>query len=205
MEYKNFIKSGMKVAFIPQSYDSFFGWGWNVKPKVVTIGEYRPYYTDATPDPTPDEYDRYCFVEIVEDIAGESQISLNELFAIIPEDEEKWVVYGTDVCKLIGQVDSEDDDYCVIDSDGKWKIVEGSDVQLKRTIDELSFDELKQLWTEIRPGSIYLSDYENTLGISADDAENACETYGTETGWGYDENWDEEYNNPVKFAEYFYY
>ena len=208
MEYKDFIKSGNKVAFIPQSYDPFFGWGFNVDPTVVTIGEYPPYFRDGTPDPPPEEYDRYCYVEIVEDIAGEAQIQLDELFPIIPEEEEKWVIYYTDVCKLVGRVDldpddySEADNYYVIECDGEWKIVEKNDIELKRTIAELSYDECKQLWEEIRPGSIYLSDYVNTLGITAEDAEVACESYGEETGWGNNDNWDEVYNSPEKFAEY---
>ena len=206
MEYKDFIKSGNKVAFIPQSYDPFFGWGFNVDPTVVTIGEYPPYFRDGTPDPTtPEEYNYACYVEIEEDVAGEKQIRLDELFAIIPEEEEKWVVYDTEVCKLIGKVDSAIDNYCVIDStnDGDWIIVDKDDIQICRTIGDLSYDELKQLWTEILPGSIYLSDYINTLGISAEDAECACETYGEETGWGYDDDWDSEYNDPEKFAEYY--
>lgn len=203
MEYKDYIKSGMKVAFIPQCYGPFYGWKVNVDPKVVTIGEYKPYYTDGTPDPKPEEYDYSCYVEIEEDVAGETQIQLDELFAIIPEEKETLVVYDTNVCKLIGKVDSAIDNYCVIDNDGDWIIVDKDDIQVMRTIDDLSYDELKQLWTEIRPGSIYLSDYTNTLGVSAEDAEVACETYGEETGWSYDDDWDGKYNDPEKFAEYY--
>jgi DNA polymerase-3 subunit beta len=67
MDYKDYIKAGNKVLYVPY-FDSMWDAYWNeVKPMVVTIGEYRPYYTDGTPDPKPDEYEGCCLVEVEDD------------------------------------------------------------------------------------------------------------------------------------------
>lgn len=34
MDYKDFIKPGAKVAFIPQSYHPFWGWDYSVDQKL---------------------------------------------------------------------------------------------------------------------------------------------------------------------------
>lgn len=84
MEYKDFIKPGNKVIFYPQSFD----WDWTAEQKIVTIGEYKPYFRDGSPDPTPENYDDSCYVEIVESICGERQIRLEDLFPIEPCDKQ---------------------------------------------------------------------------------------------------------------------
>lgn len=201
MDYKDFIKAGNKVAFIP-TYDRFFGWSWDVEPKVVTIGEYRPYYTDGSADPKPEEYDELCRVEIVEDVAGESQISLSELFAIIPMTEETYAIWGTDCCKIVGRVDAEDEDYFVLDHDGEWKIVAEDDFDIERDIFDLSRDELVRLRKQICVCSMFVSDYINSFGVNPDALCNLCEDY-----WSYlcDEFGEDEadaHDTPEEFANF---
>lgn len=200
MEYRDFIKKGNKVAFIP-SYDRIFGWGCDVEPQVVTIGEYRPYYTDGSPDPKPEEYNAYCYVEIEEDVAGECQMKLGELYAIIPEKEEKTAVWGTDICKIVGSVDCLEDDYYVLEDDGELKVVPESDFYLERDIRDLSEDELKELRKEIRVGSLFISDYENSFGVNPDYLCAVCEGYleYLEERYGKEER---KHDTPDEFAWY---
>ena len=201
MEYKDFIKPGNKVAFIPQSYHPFWGWDFSVNPKVVTIGEYNPYYTDGTPDPTPQNYDAYCFVEIEEDIHGETQIQLDELFGINLSEEEVFVIWGTDRCKVIGKVDSEVENYYILESCGEWIIVDADECEIERDISELSFDELCELRKEIYLGSLYLSDYENSFGIDVNVASDYAEGFICSLQDEYGEEW-EKYDTPENFAEF---
>ena len=201
MDYKDFIKPGNKVAFIPQSYHPFWGWDYSVDPKVVTIGEYKPYYTDGTPDPTPENYDAYCFVEIEEDIHGESQIQLDELFGIKLSEEEVYAIWGTDRCKVVGKVDSEVENYYILESDGEWEVVDADECEIERDISELSFDELCELRKEISLGSIYLSDYQNSFGIDVHKLSGYAEGYEESLYEEYGEEWA-EHDTPELFAEY---
>ena len=199
--FKEFIKVGNNVVFIPSYYNN---WDWDVEPQVVTIS-YRPYYTDGRPDPQPKDYDVDCYVEISEAIDGESQISLSELYPIIPAKEKKNVLWQDERCKLVGEVGDCDDDFkVIIRENGEWSVVEGDYIDEERTISELSFDELKELRKQICGGSIFLSDYCNDLGIYADDV---CDYY--DEFWSYlvdkygEEN-AEAHDNANEFANYFF-
>lgn len=196
MKYKEFIKPGNKVVYLPENYIS--GWFNETLPQVVTIGEFRPYYTDGTPDPTPDEYDETCYVEIEEDINGDSQIPLRKLYPIIPEKDERYVIVDGKSCRMIGFVDCDDEDYSVVDFEEEERVVDITEWQEMRSISDLSFDELIGLRKEICIGSIYLADYKNSYGID----ENEC--CGEAEAFAEYIDWDDELATPENFAHYFY-
>lgn len=201
MEYKDYIKPGQRVAFIPSSYDTFYGWDWDVDPQVVTIGAFRPYYTDGTPDPTPEQYDADCQVEIEEDIHGESQIKLEELFAIELSEKQVYGIWGTERCRIVGKVDCEIGKYYVLEDGDEWKVVESDNFEEEREISELSFDELCKLRKEISLGSIYLSDYQNSFGVYAETLSSYAEGYEESLYEEYGEDW-ESHDTPEEFANF---
>lgn len=58
LDFKDWINPGQKCYYQGEWYGM-----WYDRPHTVVIGEYKPYYTDGTPDPTPDEYDRDMMIE----------------------------------------------------------------------------------------------------------------------------------------------
>ena len=196
MDYKDFIKEGEKVIHIPEVMGSDLWW---YDPEVVTIGKYRPYFTDGRPDPSPDEYDETCQVEIEEATSwGEAQLSLESLRPIIKEERE--VLYNLNVCKLIGY--DEDKEYAVVDVDGNLEVCESSDIEEIRNIEELSYEELKKLREQICLGSIYLSDYYNNLGVPVEEVSGCAEEYEMALSEQFGLEW-QDYDTPTQFAEYF--
>ena len=195
MYYKDFIKKGNKCIHVPEEQDYDL---WMYDAELVTIGEHRPYYTDGTPDPTPDEYDPYCYVEIEGYTKwGESQIMLNSLFPIINKDEE--VLYDGERVKLVGV--SDDNNYAVIktDDDDEPIVVNGGDIAEIRSINDLTETELAELRNQICVGSIYLSSYNNNLGVPTDEVYTSAESY-----LEFIESEGIE-DTPEEFANYIYY
>lgn len=177
MEYKDFIKPGEKVIHLPERMDDSL---WPYEPQVVTIGQYRPYYTDDTPDPTPEEYNECCHVEIEgETTYGESQLSLESLLPIVKEEKE--VLYNSKLYKTYGY--DEEDDYAVLindesmNDDVELMVVDADECCEHRDIDNLSREEYMQLRSQISVGSIYTSDYINTLGLTSDEVQSLSDEY----------------------------
>jgi hypothetical protein len=196
MEYKEFIKPGAKAILLPYKMEGGY-WCW-VDEKLVTIGEYKPYHTNGLPDPTPDEYDETCYVEIVGDVEGESQFPLGALVPFI--EEESHVVYCGEVVKVIGR--DEDDEYRVIEYEGKTKVVSACDTDEIRNIFDLSESELKELRGEIVTCSIYLSDYNNSFGIPNDVLSDYSDSYWEYLVERYGDEDAELNDTPEEFAEY---
>lgn len=205
MKYKDYIKAGNKVLYVPYN-DSMWSSYWNeVKPQVVTIGEYRPYYTDGTPDPAPDEYEGCCLVE-VEERLDDPQVRLDRLFPI--EQKEDSVLYNGEVYDVYGYATGsgecdfdEDTDYCILKDGNELRVVEEDEVCSARSIDELSRDERIRLWGDIRRGSMYIDDYRNTVDVPDRVAmyaweafyECQCEEYGDDA---------DEHDTAEEFAEW---
>lgn len=214
MDYKDFIKPNERVVYIADL--SQIGWWCEVENCIVKIGEYSPYYTDGSADPTPEEYNEYCYVEAYpeSEIVGESQFRLADLHPIQKTDKEISILYGTERGKLIGKVLEEEyvvygdclkrewneSEYSVIEIDGEWKVVESEDIMEERCIYNLSEDELKKLRTEIRGGSIYTTDYKNSLGVHPDVVCDAYDDFWSslEDEYGYENA--EEHDTPEEFA-----
>lgn len=195
MDYKDFIKPGEKVIHFPEDIDYNL---WMYGPEVVTIGKYRPYYTDGSADPKPEEYNEWCWVEVEKETSwGGSQLCLCSLRPIIKEKKE--VVYNSKVCKLIGY--DEEKDFAVIETDEKLRVVYADEVDEIRHVPDLSRRELQELRKQISVGSIYLSDYCNTLGVPREEASNYAEGYLDYLREEYGEDW-ESHDTPEMFDYY---
>lgn len=194
--FKEFIYEGSQVAFIPNGV-----YHWSVEPCVVTV-EYRPYYTDGTPDPDPEMYDGRCMVECYPAVDDDYQISLDCLYKITMLDEPVYVIVGTKRMKKVGEVDGTD--YSVIKDGDATRVLDFSEFDEERSLYELSFDELKELRNQICGGSLYISDYENNLGVCPEDLcdyyeefwDYLCDKYGEDNAELHDTN--------AEFANYFY-
>lgn len=193
MEYKDFIKPNAKAILLPYMMNDY----WTDE-KLVTIGEYKPYHTNDLPDPTPDEYDETCFVEIVEDINGESQIPLGALIPFIAEESE--ILYCSEIVKVIGH--DEDDEYRVIEIDGETKVVSADETDEIRSIFDLDKSELEKLRLEFCLGSCYLSDYNNSFGIPNKELSDYADWYWEYLVETYGEEKADEHDNQEEFAEY---
>lgn len=91
------------------------------------------------------------------------------------------------------------------DEDGRTFQASLEDVEPDRDIETLSQEELVKLWGEIRKGSIYLKDYQNSLGVFED---VVCDWY--ESFWMYlsgehGEKEAEVRDTAENFAEYVLY
>jgi len=208
MEYKDYIKAGNKLLYVPYNKNWWIA-EWNeVKPMVVTIGEYRPYYTDGTHDPMPDEYEGCCLVE-VEERLEDPQLRLDRMFPI--EQKEDRVLYEGKVYDVYGYATGsgdcdydEDTDYCILKDGDELKVVEEDDVCSPRTIDELSHDELMTLWGDIRRGSMFYDDYRNTVDVPDGEAMQAWEDFYNELYEEYGEEHADEHDTAQEFADWYY-
>ena len=148
------------------------------KPKVVTLAGYRPYYTDGTPDPKNDDVNELCYIEVEEAVCGEFQLSLNYLFEL-EEAEEKEVMYDGKMYEVRGKYYDclGYEKYVLIDKNTEYLFVDKDDIQERNDVNSLDEEGYKTLFNEISRGSIYLSDYRNSVGCACEDACNFCESY----------------------------
>lgn len=207
MDYKDYIKAGNKVLYVPYNENWWIAYWAEVKPMVVTIGEYRPYYTDGTPDPKPDEYEGCCLVEVEEPLE-ECQLRLDRLFPIEQKDGE--VLYEGKVYDVYGYATGSGDcdydndtTYCILKDGDELRVVEEDDVHSPRTIEELSHDELMRLHGDICRGSMYYDDYRNTVDVPDGVAMQAWEDFYNELYEEYGEA-AEEHDTAQEFADCYY-
>ena len=128
-----------------------------------------------------------------------TQVALRSLLPIIEEKNDKKVLYCGNEVKVFGA--DEDNDYYVIETDGKLIVVDADGVDVIRHIPELSRRELQELRKQISIGSIYLSDYYNTLGVPREEASNYAEGYLDYLRKEYGEDW-ESHDTPEMFDYY---
>lgn len=195
MDYKNFIKPGTKVLHLPERQDASLCW---FDPCIVTIGNYRPYYRDGSPDPKPEEYNEWNYVEVEETTEyGESQLLLYSLLPIV--EEKKALICDGKLVNAFAHTYDEEENYYILD-DGR--VVDFDYVQEPRTIYDLSYDELTDLRKQICLGSLYLSDYKNGYGIDCEEASYYADEYENYLREKYGNNWHEK-DSPEEFADYF--
>ena len=213
MEYKDYIKAGEKVLHVPYIGD----WSWydqvDARAEVVTIGEYRPYYTDGEmADPTPEEYEGCCRVEC-DGTKYDCQIRLDRLFPIEVKEGDTVLyqgkvreVYGyARGCGMYDRWLTDEDDaetYCILKDGEGLTVVEEDDVCSPRSISDLSQAELERLWCDIGRGSIYTDDYRNTLDVPDEDAMAAWEDFYDELREEYGEDGADAHDTPGEFAEW---
>lgn len=207
MDFKDYIKAGNKVLHVPYEWSCL----QSLRPEVVTIGEYKPYYTDGEmADPTPDEYEGCCFVEVTDTHYDESHIQLDRLFPIEPKQES--VLYNGKVCQTYGyangcdvceQYADEDHltDYCILKKGEELVVVYDDDVCTPRAIEDLTKEELERLHGDIIRGSIYTSDYRNSLDVPDEVAMDGYERFWLYLREKYGENAADEHDSAKEFAE----
>ena len=168
------VAEGKECVFDNASYDYWY----LHKPKVVTLAGYRPYYTDGTTDPKNDEVNELCYIEVEEAVFGEFQLSLNDLFEL-EESEEKEVLYDCRMYEVRGKyINNEGDEkYVLIDKNAEYLFVDKDDIQERNDVNLLDEENYKTLFNEIGRGSIYLSDYKNSVGCTCEDVCDFCESY----------------------------
>lgn len=207
MDYKDYIKAGNKALHVPYEHS----WWCDYKPEVVTIGEYRPYYTDGEmSDPSPDEYEGCCLVEVEGTRYDDSQIRLDRLFPIEQKEDEVlyegkvYEVYGyAKGCSVFERYPDEDGltAYCILKDGDELRVVDEDDVCSPRTIEELSHDELMTLWSDICRGSMYTDDYRNSLDVPDGVAMAAWENFYNELYDEYGEDGAAEHDTAKEFAD----
>ena len=168
------VSEGKECVFDNASYDYWY----LHKPKVVTLAGYRPYYTDGTTDPKNDEVNELCYIEVEEAVFGEFQLSLNDLFEL-EESEEKEVLYDCRMYEVRGKyINNEGDEkYVLIDKNAEYLFVDKDDIQERNDVNLLDEESYKTLFNEIGRGSIYLSDYKNSVGCTCEDVCDFCDDY----------------------------
>ena len=156
---------------------NYLNW-YDNKPQVVTLAGYRPYYTDGTPDPKNDEVNERCYIETNEYVGDECQLPLNYLFEL-EEAEEKEVMYDCEMYEVRGKYINyeEEEKYVLIDKNTEYFFVDKDDIQERHDVDSLDEEGYKTLFNEISRGSIYLSDYRNSVGCTCDDVRSFCDCY----------------------------
>ena len=178
-------------------------WSWyDNGPQVVTLAGYRPYYTDGTPDPKNDEVNEWCYIETNEYVRDECQLSLNYLFEL-EEAEEEEVLYDGEMYEVRGKYinDEEDEKYVLIDKNTEYLFVDSVDIQERHDVNSLDEESYKTLFNEIGRGSIYLSDYKNSVGCTCEDVCEFCDCY---YDWLQDEFGDDsdEHDNLESWLKY---
>ena len=73
--------------------------------------------------------------------------------------------------------DEEEEKYVLIDKNTEYFFVDKDDIQERHDVDSLDEEGYKTLFNEISRGSIYLSDYKNSVGCTCDDVCSFCESY----------------------------
>lgn len=178
-------------------YDNY----WNY-PKVVTLAGYRPYYEDGTSDPNNDEVNELCYIETYEDVRGDCQLRLNNLFEIEDADEDEVLHYG-EMYEVRGKYYDclGYEKYVLIDKNTEYLIVDKDEIQERHDIYSLDEEGYKALFNEIIRGSIYRSDYTNNVGCTCDDVCSFCEGYYEWLHEQYGDNVD-EYDNLESWLTY---
>ena len=175
---------------------------YSVEPQVVTLAGYRPYYTDGTPDPKNNEVEECCYIEVNEYVQDEKQLSLHYLFEL-EEAEEKEVMYDCEMYEVRGKYINyeEEEKYVLIDKNNEYFFVDKDDIQERNDVNSLDEESYKTLFNEIGRGSIYLSDYKNSVGCTCEDVCEFCDCY---YDWLQDEFGEEycEHDNLESWLKY---
>ena len=103
---------------------------------------------------------------------------------------------------LWGYIYEDETEVLVRDEKGREFYVSLEYVEPYAEIEDLTFDELKELRSQISAGSIYLSDYENSFGVDENIVMCLCDGY---LEWLYEmfgEELADENDTPENFAHY---
>lgn len=159
---------------------------WEQDHCVVTLAGYWPYYTDGTPDPTRSTADDWCFIE-VDGCKYESQVRLDQLAPLHRMPDNAMRYYEGKVWNVYGWCRWEGDIFYVLAFKDDMIVVGKECTQKVRHIDDLGRNNKLKLFYEVCRGSMYYSDYSNSLGVPNAEALSYMEGY---YAWLYEEKWE---------------
>lgn len=158
------VATGREVVVVPEDY-----WYTMKKKVIANIAGYRPYYTDGTPDPSNDEVDESCYIEVYGDV-DDTQVRLCNLYEFDRIEGVKKLYDGNEV-EIIGSYEDADGcEYYAFMFNDELRFEETCFLDERRRISELNEDELKKFYERCTHGSMLLSDYHNNLGIEINEA-----------------------------------
>ena len=106
----------------------------------------------------------------------------------------------TESCQVIGYDQAKE--YYVIEYDGETIVRSSCQIQIERDIEDLTFDELKELRGQICVGSLYLSDYQNEFGVAPKVVLDYSDGYIEDLYQTFNEDVGSEHETAEAFANY---
>ena len=163
------VREGLEVVVLPED-------AWYYGPKIVKLAGFRPYWTDGSPDPSNDEVNEWCYIEVEGDI-DDPQVRLSDLFEFKRLENVKKLYMGEEVEILGSYEDDNEDEYYAFMLREELKFEDSCLLEEKREIWDLNDEELEWFYKHCTHGSIYLSDYHNNLGIDIQEASGYAEMW----------------------------
>lgn len=165
------IAKGREVVYHPTDEDAG-------EPEIVRLAGYRPYYRDDSPDPMcAEECCEWCYIEVDGDLS-DSQVCLEDLYALKKFDYEGDFLYCGEEIEVIGtfKIFGDTTKY-VFKIDDIVKFVDEEDLEERKNLSDLDDSELKWFYSHCLHGSMYLEDYRNTLGIEVHEASDIADDW----------------------------
>lgn len=190
------IAEGKDVVYYPTD-------NWYDEPKIVTLAGYDPYYTDGSPDPkNADECVEWCQIEVFGDVE-DSQIRLGDLYELEKYDGEASLLYNGWEIEIIGTFGYiEEETMYAFKVGDVLKFEDEVELEERQELSDLNEEQLEWFYKHCTHGSIFLSDYQNSLGIEVHEASNIAELWLDCIDNDEKENTFEEFKNWVEIGGY---
>ncbi len=165
------IAEGKEVVYYPTK-------NWYDEPKIVTLAGYNPYFTDGQPDPkNADECEEWCQIEVCGDV-DDSQIRLEDLYELKKYEGEANLLYNGCEVEIIGTFE-------YIEGETKYafkvcdvlKFEDEEYLEERNELSDLDEEQLEWFYNHCVHGSIYISDYQNNLGIEVNEASDIADDW----------------------------
>ena len=180
------IAEGKEVVYYPTD-------NWYDEPKIVTLAGYDPYYTDGSPDPkNADECEGWCQIEVCGDV-DDSQIRLEDLYELKKYEGEASLLYNGWEIEIIGTFE-------YIEGETKYAFKVGDVLKFedeeyleeRKELSDLNEEQLEWFYNHCVHRSIYISDYQNNLGIEVNEASDIADLWGY---YNYNEDVEDTFDN----------
>ena len=185
------IAEGKEVVYYPTD-------NWYDEPKIVTLAGYDPYYTDGSPDPkNASECVEWCQIEVCGEV-DDSQIPLRDLYELKKYDGEANLLYNGWEVEIIGTFEYiEGETKCIFKFNNDTKVEDLVLLEERCKLTDLNEEQLEWFYNHCVHGSIYISDYQNNLGIEVHEASNIADDWFDYLYNDEKENTFEEFKNWV--------
>ena len=185
------IAEGKEVVYYPTD-------NWYDEPKIVTLAGCNPYFTDGQPDPkNADECVEWCQIEVYSN-PYESQIPLGDLYELKKYDGEANLLYNGWEVEIIGTFEYiEGETKCIFKFNNDTKVEDLVLLEERCKLTDLNEEQLEWFYNHCVHGSIYISDYQNNLGIEVHEASNIADDWFDYLYNDEKENTFEEFKNWV--------